>query len=493
MRRPARLLLGSIASASLLTGSAAWADTLREALVRTYQSNPTLTGARSRLRAIDEGVAIARSEGRFQVSATAALTQDFRGVGRLNNDGRSLTGGLDGSLPFFQGGRVRNGVRAAVARVEAGRADLRASEGDVFTEAVAAYMDVIRDDSIVELNRNQVRVLETNLQATRDRFEVGDLTRTDVAQSEARLAGARSQLAAAEGQRTVSRENYTRVVGSAAAATLEPPPPLPKLPATPDVATNIALNNNPDIISINQTAQAAGFDVRVARSARLPVVSAVSGVNYTNYLGTLESAVGAPQGVSLDNTATTSRVGFGATIPLYTGGGTAARIRQSQALQSQALEQTIEVERFVIADTRAAFANYQAALQTITANESAVSANTLALEGVRAENSVGTRTILDVLNAEQELLNSQVLLVGARRNVYVAGFALLNAMGQAELRDLGLDGGALYDPVGNYDRVARKAGEWTNDPAPTVQATRTAPALIGPPAPAERGVTDRPN
>ena len=168
-----------------------------------------------------------------------------------------------------------------------------------------------------------------------------------------------------------------------------------------------------------------------------------------------------------------------ATIPLYQGGLVGARVRQAQAFQSQLLEQGVAIERGVVAQTRAAFSSYEAAQDSIASNEVAVSANSLALEGTRAEQSVGTRNVLDVLNAEQELLNSQVALVTARRDAYVAGFALLNAMGQAEATDLNLDGGALYDPVANYERVSRKASDWSGDAAPKPVATRT---VMGPPA-----------
>ena len=160
-------------------------------------------------------------------------------------------------------------------------------------------------------------------------------------------------------------------------------------------------------------------------------------------------------------------------MPIYQGGSVSARVRQSQALQGQLLERGIETERFVVATVRAAFASYRAALEAIESNEVAVAANTLALEGTRAEQTVGTRNVLDVLNAEQELLNSQVALVSARRDAYVAGFALLNAMGRAEAEDLNLDGGALYDPVANYDRVNRRASDWSDDPAPQPVSTRT--------------------
>ena len=300
--------------------------------MRTYQTNPTIMAERQGLRQLDENVDIARAAGRPQLSANAGLNQDLlsintqsRGVGR---NGRDLTVGANASVPLYAGGRIRNGVRAADTRVEAGRADLRATEGDIFTEAVAAYMDVIRDRSIVQLNENQVRVLQTNLQATRDRFEVGDLTRTDVAQSDARLALARSQLALAHGRLETSEENYRRVIGQEP-EDLQPPPPLPTLPGTADQVTEIALGNNADLASIAHQTRAAGYDVRSARGERLPTISAVSSGVYRNSLGRADEVAGTPEGF-LPNSITSAGVGLSLTVPLYQGGGAGARVRRAR-------------------------------------------------------------------------------------------------------------------------------------------------------------------
>jgi outer membrane protein len=458
---------------ALLIGSAAHADTLRDALVQVYSNNPSITAQRAQLRGLDEGVAIARAFGRPQVSATAGINQDLTRTGGGN--GRNINAGVDLSYPLFNGGSVRNQIRAADERVLAGRAILRATEGDIFTEAVGAYMDVIRDGSIVALNLNQVRVLATNLQASRDRFEVGDLTRTDVAQSEARLALAESALEVAQGRLSSSEENYQRVIGDRP-DNLQPPPPLPTLPGTADQAVDIALANNSDLVSIAAQVRAAERDVQVARADRLPTVNAIGSGRATNFLGTADEQFGP----NARNTQTSTGVGVQGRIPIYQGGLVGARVRQAQAFQSQLIEQGVATERAVIAQTRAAFATYQAALESIGSNETAVAANTLALEGVRAEQTVGTRDVLDVLNAEQELLNSQVQLVSARRDAYVAGFNLLNAMGQAEAEDLNLDGGALYDPLANYNRVSRRGSDWRDDPTPQPVATRTQP--YGPPS-----------
>lgn len=460
----------NLAIAALLVAFAcgtASADTLREALVSTYQVNPTLTGQREALKATDANVAIARSAGRPNISGTVGVNRDLTRSGRFDtglSKGPFVTGGVDVNYPLFQGGTVRNNIQAAKTRVEAGRANLRAVEGDVFTEAVSAYMDVIRDRAIVELNANNVRVLETNLEATRDRFEIGDVTRTDVAQSEARLAIQRTRLLEAQARLTTSEETYRRVIGRNPGQ-LQPPPPLPPLPATADQSVQIALGNNPDLIAITRQAEAAGYDVRSVRGTRLPTVSAVASGDFAR------TTSGETGGVDRAGTATS--IGVQSRIPLYQGGLPAARIRQAQALEGQTLEQRVETERLVVASTRSAFADHQAATSAIASNQVAVSANELALEGARAENSVGTRTILDVLNAEQELLNSQVLLVTARRDQYVAGFRLLNAMGQAEADDLGLDGGPLYDPLGNYRRVAGDWNDWSSDPRHNPVATST--------------------
>ena len=476
--RGAFLAATAVAALTAASPASAQIDTLREALENTYETNPTLMAQRERLRSLDESVAIARAGLRPTVSATAGINQDLFNTG--SGEPRNFSAGLDVSYPLFNSGKTRNQIRAADARVDAGRADLRAVEGDIFTNAVGVYMDVIRDRSIVALNENQVKVLQTNLEATRDRFEVGDLTRTDVAQSEARLALAQSTLATVQGRLRSSEEAFQRVIGQVP-ADLEPPPALPRLPETADRAVEIALENNPDLVAIANQVRAAGLDIDVVRADRLPTLSASGGVDYLNRLGSAAQLLSGPPvpGQSLPaNEVAGGSVGVLARIPLYQGGLVGARVRQASAIRSQLVEQAIETERFVIANVRAAFATYRAALEAIESNQIAVAANQLALEGVRAENTVGTRNVLDVLNAEQELLNSEVQLVTVRRDAYVAGFALLNAMGQAEAADLGLDGGPLYDPTANYNRTVRRTSDWNDGdysrrgPA----STRTIPA-----------------
>lgn len=464
------LLLSGVA----LVAPAAGADTLREALARAYRDNPTLTGQRAAQRAADENVPIARSSGLPVVSTSGGVNENFiRSGNNFTTPERLAQANIGITVPVFTGGRVTNSVRAAETRVTAGRANLRGVEASLFTEVVSAYNNVLRDEAIVGLNTQNVRVLETNLRASRDRFEVGDLTRTDVAQSEARLSLARAQLQGAQATLIASRENYVRLVGDAP-GTLDPPPQLPHLPSSPDTAVSVALEENPNLIAARRQREATDFDVRVARAARLPQVGVTVGQNYVNYLGTL----GAGSGLGVGQAGTSTAAGLTLNLPIFQGGRPAAQIRQAQELRGQAIEQVTAAERQVIASARSSYAIWRSSLEVIGSAEAAVAANKLSLEGVRAENSVGTRTILDILNAEQELLNSQVTLVTARRDAYVAGFALLAAMGQAEAEDLGLEGGPLYDPTVNYDRYRGSISDFNTKKAaaPVAPGTATIPA-----------------
>nr|WP_246447764.1 TolC family outer membrane protein [Novosphingobium flavum] len=453
----------------MLVGGPLRADDLRDALASAYQTNPTLEAARANQRAVDAAVPIARAAGLPSLGSTASYTEYVK---RSTEDSTAPTRSVDLSaslsVPVYSGGAVKNSVRAAETRVVAGRADLRGTESGIFSQVVAAYLDVIRDQAIVGLNRNNVEVLDVNLTATRDRFEIGDLTRTDVAQSQARLAQARSDLRTAEATLAGSRENYISLVGKVP-ADLQPPPPLPGMPASPEEAVSVALESNPDLIAAHERSKAAGFDSSAAGAGRLPKVSVFSGAAYSDYLDTL----GGSAAPLFQQRSTTAQAGVRATIPLFQGGLPAAQQRQAQAREGATLEQEIGAERAVIATVRTYYQQWKAANDVITSSQSAVDAASLSLEGVRAENSVGNRTILDILNAEQELLNAQVVLVRARRNAYVAGFSLLAAMGKAQARDLGLEGGMLYDPEINYRRVRSDIFDWSRDPAPVARSTRT--------------------
>ena len=459
-------LLGSAA----LIASPAQADTLREALVSAYKTNPTLQTVRANQRAADENVPIAKSQGLPDLRSTATHVEFLKPSGNsFTAPERNLGVSLDLGVPIYSGGAVKNSVKAAKQRVEAGQASLRDTESAVFTLVVSAYMEVIRNEAIVGLSKNQVDVLAVNLQATSDRFEIGDLTRTDIAQSQSRLAVAQSDLQSAQANLINARETYIQIVGMAP-DDLQPPPPLPGLPDNPEDAVFTALESNPGLIAARENAEAAGFDLKAAGASRLPSVSLFAGGDYSNFFGTL----GGPVASNFAQTETTANAGVRVTIPIFQGGRPAAQKRQASARATAALEQVIAAEREVIAQTRARYSSWLASNAIIDSSQAAVAAAELGLEGVRAENSIGNRTILDVLNAEQELLSARVQLVTARRNAYVAGFALLSAMGKAEARDLGLDSeGLLYDPTINYDRVRSKIWDWDTAPKPEAVSTST--------------------
>nr|WP_234179327.1 TolC family outer membrane protein [Sphingopyxis sp. NFH-91] len=465
--RRARWLAG-MALGALALSSQAQAETLQGALAKAYENNPTLTAARAGQRANDENVPIQKASGLPSVGASVDYQENLVIPGNsFVSPGRVLSAGSQLSVPIYQGGAVRNAVKAAEYRVEAGQSDLRATEASIFSQVVGAYMDVIRDQAIVQLNQKNVAVLKTNLQASSDRFEIGDLTRTDVAQSQARLALAEGDLRGAEANLIRSRENYVKLVGDAP-VDLQPPPALPNLPQSVEDAVAIALNNNPDIEAANQRINASRADIGAARAARMPKLSATLGGGYNNNLHSI------PAGNTVaENTTKSAAAGLSLTLPIFQGGRPSAQVRQAQSRSSQAIETYVATERDVIAQTRGAYAAWQANERVIAATEQAVGANALSLEGVRAENSVGTRSILDILNAEQEYLNAQVQLVSAKRNSYVAAFSVLAAMGKAEARDLGIEGGALYDPAANYHRVRGQIWDWADDPKPQQQATDT--------------------
>ena len=483
-RMPASLRLA--ASASVLTlialAAPAQADNLREALAEAYNTNPTLEAARANQRATDETVAISRAPGLPSANITATHIEFIQqSANSFTAPERNLSIAPQLLVPVYSGGAVRNGVKAARNRVEAGQADLRNTESAIFSQVVAAYMDVLRTEALAALAANNVSVLRTNLEATSDRFQIGDLTITDVAQSRSRLAVAESDLRLAEANLIAAREAYIRLVGRAPGE-LEAPPPLPGLPDTVGEAIVSALENNPNLIAAKERAEAAGFDTKAAGAGRLPTVGVFVNGEYSDFFGTL----GGPVAAQFAQSEKTANAGVRVTIPLFQGGLPAARQRQAGARESAALEDVIASERQIIAETRATWSNWQAANAVIKSAQAAVEAAELSLEGVRAENSIGNRTIIEVLNAEQELVAARAQLVTARRNAYVAGFNLLALMGRAEARDLNLDtGGVLYDPAVNFERVHDRIWDWDRDPKAEAKSTRTvdipAPdATIGP-------------
>jgi len=430
------------------------AESLEDALVATYGSNPTLQAARAELRATDEGVAQALSNWRPSVTATGTSQftrtdndlragAGFAALGSGRDDRTTNTGTVTVQQNIFRGGRTIAQTRQAKAQVAAGRASLTGTEQDVLLSAVTAYMDVLRDTATVELNANNVAVLQRQLEASQDRFDVGEITRTDVAQSEARLSRSQSALIQAEANLTNSRASYERVVGSAPGS-LDAAPPLPPLPGTEDEALSIAMANNPSLMAARFAEEASRHAIRDAKGSLLPTLTVQGDYSQSDNPST---------SVQTSETATvTGRL----TVPLYQSGAVYSQVRQAKQLNSQSRLQIREASRSVEEGVASAWENYRAANASIESDREQVRANEIALDGVQQEAQVGSRTTLDVLDAEQELLDSRVALVTSERNAYVAAYGLLSAVGRLNAEYLGLPV-EVYQPAENYDDVS---GQW---------------------------------
>jgi outer membrane protein len=414
----------SVLSAGLAPWGLAQAQSLTDTLVAAYESNPTLGAQRASLRQSEEGYFQARASLLPSLSASGSVgdTLDTWG-GAQESDGASY--GLTLNQSIYRGGRTSGSIDASLARIEAARQQLRSTEQSVLLDAVSAHMNVVRDQQVVAIRSNNVEVLAEQLRAARDRFEVGEITRTDVAQAEARLSGARAQLSAAQAALAASRAGYARVTG---VEPIEPENagPAEQAPAEFADAAEVAINRNPDLLAAQYAEQAAEYSVRVARGARLPEVGLRASVS--------EGRENDFSGQGRGSASITANV----TMPIFTGGLNQSNVRQARAAADQARLSGLTVRRQVIEGASNAWNNYLAALAVIESSREAVRANEIAFEGVEQEALVGLRTTLDVLNAEQELLNSRLELVRAERDLTVASYGLLQAMGQLDAQSLGL-------------------------------------------------------
>ena len=439
-------MMGAALTIALLAAPAA-AETLQEALAAAYEANPDLRAERARLRATDENVPQALSGWRPSVSATGSV-----GVERART---SLVGEqhltptvkqLDVTQPLYRGGRTVAQTRQAESQVQAGRALLESVEQDVLLRAVTAYMDVLREQANVALTSNNEQVLGRQLDAARDRFDVGEVTRTDVAQAEARISRASSDRVTAQGRLGVQRATYARVVGSLPGS-LEPAPPLPPLPPTLQEAIAIATTENPELEAAQYVEDAARHNVRATTGLLLPTVSAVGRVLRSDE-ATLENIEGRSDSIRAQ-----------VTIPLYQSGSVSSQVRQAKQIASQRRVEIEQTRRAIVERTTQAWEDLQSARARIATNREQVRANEIALEGVRQEALVGSRTTLDALDAEQELLDSRVALVAAERDEYVAGFRLLAAIGALSAERMGLPV-ERYDPEIHYRQVRDKWWGW---------------------------------
>jgi outer membrane protein len=448
--------VAALLSAVALFPTAVSAETIKGALAKAYQLNSQLNSARAGVRVTDEDVAIAKSGYRPTITGSANIDYTvtrsrLKGAFEaLDGTDRITTGsfGVEINQLLFDGFQTRNNVAAAEANVRAQQENLRNTEQNILFDAASAYMDVIRDRQIVRLREQNLEFLEEQVRAARSRLEVGEGTRTDVAQAEADRATAISQLASARATEESSEATYRQLVGDQPNS-LQAASALSKLlPRSQEQAMAIALERHPAILATQHLVDAAAFSVKSAEGALLPQVSALAGVSQ-NYR---ETSPGTSQS---DGSFTSGNVGVTLTVPIYQGGRTSAQVRQSKESLGQA-RIDVDVNRDQVrAAVTSAWAQYEAAVESLSANQTSVDAARLALNGVIEERNVGQRTTLDVLDSQADLIAIQINLANSQRDVVVASYAILSAIGLLTVDRLGLSV-AEYRPEEHYNAVKDK-------------------------------------
>jgi outer membrane protein len=434
----AALMLGFVGATPVL------AETIEASLVRAYQNNPQLNAQRASVRVTDENVPQALSGYRPRVSVTASGGYQYTDAvsGGVNVHGTQIPRAVGATISqtVFNGQQTANRTRAAEGQVSSAREGLRVLEQSVMLAAATIYMDYLRDAAIVEVQRSNTRVLEQTLKQTRDRFNVGEVTRTDVAQSEAQLAAGRTQQLTAESNLTTTRSNFRRIIGIEPNALQAGSPVDRFLPANLPGAIDLGLTENPNVTAAMFGIDVSYLNVKVNEGALFPTVTLQANVQQ-----------------AYEQTFAISRQ-FGASgvaqisVPIYQGGGEYALIRQSKetlAQQRLALEQVRDQTRASVVQ---AWGQLQAGKAQVSSAQAQVQASEIALNGVREEARAGQRTTLDVLNAQQALVNARNSLVIAQHDRVVASYAVLNAVGRLSPTVLKLST-TVYDPSVHYHQV----------------------------------------
>ncbi len=454
--RGLKVFTGAAAAVLLLAWmgpSPALADTIDAALVRAYQNNPQLNAQRASVRSTDENVPQALSGYRPRVAVTGSAGYQY-------TDTLSTSGGTPDKLvrtgihgansprsigttvtqTLFNGQQTANRTRAAESQVSGAREALRVLEQTVLLQAATIYMDYLRDSAIVEVQKSNVRVLEQTLKQTQDRFSVGEVTRTDVAQSEAQLAAGKTQLLTAEANLNTTRSNFRRIIGNEPVA-LAPGSPVDRfLPGTLASSVDLGLTQNPNVTAAMFGIDVSHLQVKVNEGALLPTVSLQASVTQSyEQTMTIQRSFGASALAQLS-------------VPVYQGGGEYALIRQSKETLAQQRLNLEQVRDQTRANVVTAWGQLVAGKAQVQSAQSQVSASEIALNGVREEAKAGQRTTLDVLNAQQALVNARVALVTAQHDRVVASYAVLNAVGRLSPVVLKLST-TVYDPSVHYHQV----------------------------------------
>lgn len=432
---------------ALFTASAiiapACAETLQDAMAIAYKTNPTVQSERARLRATGELKSQALAGLLPQISASGQLgrsvvSQSSVAGGPFDQQNvplDQLSYAAQGEQLLFDGFRSIQAVQQAAAQIDAAEAQLISTEQQLLSNVATVYFDVVRDMAVYELNRSNVEVLLRQLEQAQVRFRVGEITRTDVAQADARLAGSRANLTNASAQLAVSRARYVQLVGQSPATLIGETQP-PAIPASLDDAKALALQVAPAVLVAKATERASERAIKIAKGNFAPRITANADYQFAEEPSTF---------ISETDSYT---YGVRANLPIFQGGARLSQVRQAKATNESDRQRIFEAERQTTAQVVAAWEQLNAANATITSAQAQVSANTLALEGVRKEALVGSRSTLDVLNAELELLNSQVSLESAKRDAQVAGYSLLASMGVLTPESMGLVAFDVPEPRG---------------------------------------------
>lgn len=435
-----------ILSGVLALASPAVAESINGALAKAYQNNSSLNYSRAGVRVTDEGVAIAKSGWRPRVGATGSVGAS-RQFGNVDITTGSM--GIQIEQSLFDGFQTGNNVAAAEARVRASNESLTNTEQDILLNAATAFVDVIRDRRIAVYRERNLEFLGEQVRAASSRFEVGEGTRTDVAQAQATQAAAQAQLSAARAQALASEAAYLSFIGDRPGRLDAPSPVNRLLPANLEQAMAIALQEHPAIKATQHLVDAADFSVKVAEGAMLPQVSAQAGIS----TGFRDSSLpGVTGGYSRTDSAA---VGLNLTVPIYQGGRASAQVRQAKESLGQTRIQ-VDVTRDQVRQAVTSYwTSYISTQQVISAQRELVSAAQLALNGVIEERNVGQRTTLDVLNAQADVISAQINLAVAERDLVAASYAILSAIGRLSPERLGLSV-ASYNPREHYDAVKDK-------------------------------------
>ena len=441
MYRTSRLLTAFTMLA--LPAHAAFAANFEDALTSAYESNPRIKSARQQLESTDESVSQAASGFRPTIGLTydtGRQRSDYTGVPTGNNSYTNETFRVE--QPLFRGGGTFSALNSARQRVKAGEATLSATEQQVLLDATIAYMDVLSNSQILELSRNNESVLREQLRSTNTRFDVGEVTRTDVAQAQARLSDAKSAVISAEGDLLTAMASFERIVGHKPIGTLALPERLPEIPASMQEAIDLAHTMNPQLVAAVHNAKSARFDVRSNEAVLLPTVSLVGTMSH-------QEGVGEPATSTLDQ----DQIGFQVRIPLYQSGAEYSRVRAAKATARARDHDTTDTREAVDQEVTQSWEQVQTAVSVMSARNDEIKSNEVALEGVKQENEFGVRTLLDVLNAEQELFSARTALIRAQRDHIVAVYTLAFRLGKLTPAAIGLQT-PTYDPKEHASDVA---------------------------------------